>query len=350
MILKQDEVAELESLIDRCSEGKWELQFSLELVAWLNRNPQIMCAAGLTECVTNPTFRLFAELKVAMEEAERCGQMPLFRTPAGSWVIIDHMFGENLFGWKAEPLLRYLHDASYVAISANTSEPKDAIDGFKKSVAFSNFRIAEFAREMQWFGIPSSVFSAKDLAHEFPLPNEILETARRYVNNPLADPLSFVSPRLWLPGEQEVEKNFLQDATTELMRKLKNEGMDLRTVHWKDWQDVVAEVLRASGMEIHVVKNHPQGGRDIIGRIMLPGNLGPLTLAVEVKQEDVVDRPEVQTALQQNAHFPALMFVTSGRFTSGVIREARKPENRMRLFLKDGVAIRDMIRDYPLAT
>jgi hypothetical protein len=74
----------------------------------------------------------------------------------------------------------------------------------------------------------------------------------------------------------------------------------------------------------------------------------PVTLAVEVKNKDTVDRPEVQLALTQNRQFPALLFATSGRFTAGVIEEARLPVNRMRLFLKDGVALGELLRLYPL--
>jgi hypothetical protein len=38
------------------------------------------------------------------------------------------------------------------------------------------------------------------------------------------------------------------------------------------------------------------------------------------------------------------VFVTSGRFTAGVFKEKRMDENRHRLFLKDGVAVGDMVR------
>ena len=78
---------------------------------------------------------------------------------------------------------------------------------------------------------------------------------------------------------------------------------------WRQLEYVDAELLRAQGIKIHRVTENPQGGRDIIGRVRLPtGDL--LTYAVEVKHRDVVDRPEVQTALVQNAHFPMLMMVT----------------------------------------
>jgi hypothetical protein len=67
-------------------------------------------------------------------------------------------------------------------------------------------------------------------------------------------------------------------------------------------------------------------------------------MAVEVKHRGVVDRPEVQLALYQNRAYPALVFVTSGRFTAGVFKEKLIDENCHRLFLKDGVAVGDMVR------
>jgi hypothetical protein len=69
-------------------------------------------------------------------------------------------------------------------------------------------------------------------------------------------------------------------------------------------------------------------------------------MAVEVKHRRVVDRPEVQLALYQNRAYPALLFVTSGRFTAGVFQEKGREENRFRLFLKDGFAVGDLVRTH----
>ena len=69
-------------------------------------------------------------------------------------------------------------------------------------------------------------------------------------------------------------------------------------------------------------------------------------MAVEVKHKSVVDRPDVQVALYQNKAYPALLFVTSGRFSAGVFKEKSREENRFRLFLKDGLAIGDLVRTH----
>lgn len=174
---------------------------------------------------------------------------------------------------------------------------------------------------------------------------ELLRNAERYVENPLADPCTFVSPKLWTPDSQSKEKAILQSSAIPVLKAIQNENVELGSLHWKQLEDIVAEILRASGMQIHSVCESPQGGRDIIARTeIIPGEI--LTIAVEVKHREYVDRPILHTALHQNAHFPALMLVTSGRFSAGVIQEASKPENRLRLFLKDGVAVRDMINNY----
>jgi len=52
--------------------------------------------------------------------------------------------------------------------------------------------------------------------------------------------------------------------------------------------------------------------------------------------------------LYQNSAYPALLFVTSGRFTGGVFEEKARECNKLRLYLKDGVALGDMIKLYPL--
>ena len=180
---------------------------------------------------------------------------------------------------------------------------------------------------------------------QLPSVDEILRKARLLVDNPLVDPIAFVSPHIWTPMYQWAQKDALQSSAVHIIKELQMGERDLQSVDWRTFEDLVAEVLRAQGMEIHLVRESPQGGRDIIARGELAGT-EVVTIAVEVKHKAVVSRPEVDAALYQNSNFPALMFVTSGRFTAGVIRLARKPENRMRLLLKDGVAIRELLRSY----
>ena len=168
-------------------------------------------------------------------------------------------------------------------------------------------------------------------------------------NRPSIDPTLFVSQKLWSPRQQRKELDALSNCAIPIIMEIQNEKSCLADLSWRQFEDLIAELLRARGMEIHVVSERPQGGRDIIARGSLVPGAELVTIAVEVKHRRLISRPEVQKALHQNRYYPALMFITSGRFSAGIIQEARLPENRMRLFLQDGVAVRDLIRLYRLA-
>jgi hypothetical protein len=155
-------------------------------------------------------------------------------------------------------------------------------------------------------------------------------------------------PKLWTSAAQQEEKSLLESSIHAILTAIHQEQLALADIGWRQFEELVAEVLRMQELEVHLVRESPQGGRDILARGELIPGQEPITMAVEVKHKEVVDRPDVQTALWQNRHFPALLFVTSGRFTSGVLEEKNLDENRFRLFLKDGAALGDLIRDYHL--
>ena len=166
------------------------------------------------------------------------------------------------------------------------------------------------------------------------------------VNEPPEASKFIFSPLLWTPSMQAEQKLRVRDLTCHVLKALFKGDVDLRSLHWKTLEDVVAELLSAQGMQIYKVTETPQGGRDLIARGELIPGMEPVTFAVEVKNMDVVGRPEISQALHQNRYFAALMFATSGRFTAGVVEEKGLPENRFRLVLKSGVAIQDMISQY----
>lgn len=175
---------------------------------------------------------------------------------------------------------------------------------------------------------------------------EFLTSLEHVIEAPTSSPKQILSPLLWTPDAQAAERTRLQEATQSILNAIWSEKVDLTSVHWKQLEEIVGELLRDQGMKIHMVTETPQGGRDVIAQGELLPNQEPLTLAVEVKQRAVVDRPQIQMALHQNRYFPALLFATAGRFSAGVMQEQALPENQLRLFLKDGVAIRDMIKMY----
>ena len=119
----------------------------------------------------------------------------------------------------------------------------------------------------------------------------------------------------------------------------------LQELSWRTLEEIVAELLRARGMQIHVTAKSHDDGRDIIARgELISGE--PAVIAVEVKQKPIVGLADVQRAVKANEDFPSLMIATSGRFTSGVIREKTQSRHELRLFLKDGVALSQWVDTY----
>lgn len=296
-----------------------------DFLRWLTNNPQVLMCAGYHEYVAGAASPHYASLikDGELDAIER----PTLRTQTGEWVIPSEVSPFRDEGWVGLRIARLL-DAVRWRREAEEEASRDPTYPLRDDL----LAIDEITQDAI-VGMPSA--------------DECLQAAKLYVGNPLVDPTVWISPKVWTPGQQEAEKNQLAGNATALLSSLQYEEVHLVDLKWQELEEIVAEMLRAQGMEIHRVNENPQGGRDIIGRVLLPtGEV--LTYAVEVKHKDVVDRPDVQTALGQNAHFPMLMMVTSGRFTAGVQLEASKPENRMRLHLRDGVAVRDMIRSYRL--
>ncbi len=142
----------------------------------------------------------------------------------------------------------------------------------------------------------------------------------------------------WTPQRQLQQEVELASKLPEFVRDLNSQVPDLRSVHWRQLEELVAELLRSLGMQIQVTPRSHDGGRDIIARgELVPGE--PLLVAVEVKQKAVIGIHDLQRSLWANRHFSSLMLATAGRFSSGVVKEAQIPENRYRLILKDGVAL-----------
>jgi hypothetical protein len=154
------------------------------------------------------------------------------------------------------------------------------------------------------------------------------------------------TPKLWLPAEQARQKALLDLSLGPHFEKWKSSGIHFDDLNPSEFEDLVGEVLLSAGLRIYKVRHAPQGGRDLIARgTLIPGE-EQIEMAVEVKHRSVVDRPQVELALHQNKEYPALVFATSGRFTAGVLQEKAREENRFRLFLKDGAAIGDLVRQH----
>ena len=174
---------------------------------------------------------------------------------------------------------------------------------------------------------------------------ELLKKLRYLTEYPDYVPRTLWLPRIWTPEFQDDDRQKVSEDVSALLQSLQKEECSLRSIKPAMLEELIAELLRSRGMDVYITKRTRDGGRDIIARSETA--IGdPISFAIEVKQKDVVGIEDVRNALKANEHFPALMLATAGRFSSGVIEEKGREGNRLRLMLKDGVAISQWIDTY----
>lgn len=154
--------------------------------------------------------------------------------------------------------------------------------------------------------------------------------------------------RVWMPGSLVYSgdsKRCISDEIDKILTAINLKEQSLQDLHWRTFEEIVGELLKRAGLAVEVTKRSWDGGRDLIARgELIPGE--PTTIAVEVKHKSVVPIDDFRAALHANRHYPAVLFATSGRFSAGILREREKDHQRMRIFLKDGGAIRQWINTY----
>lgn len=151
-------------------------------------------------------------------------------------------------------------------------------------------------------------------------------------------------PDLWVPGKP-FEETQAHLSSRKILQQLMETGGSIRDLHWRQLEELVAEILHDMGLEVVLTPRSSDGGRDVVARgELIPGE--PAVIAVEVKQMDVVPISVVRDALWANRGFPALLVATSGRFSAGVIRESKQQDTRLRLILKDGGALSQWLDAY----
>jgi hypothetical protein len=313
LFVSLDDLRALENLVDDWASERLSRDdvAAADLVAkFFMLRPQLLMAyRGFDEYVA---LCKKTEASFTRSFALTTGPAPLFRKPSGRWLRLSA--GELDRYGVGQP-----HRLGIACLPRDwVGDPEDSDD-------------AELAN--QWFAAATPV-------------ENILRDLRSRPVQPVEPECRLWMPDLWTPQAQEQQRISLSNSVTAILRALRTQAINMEQLTWSQLEDVVAEVLRAQGLEIHVVRERPQGGRDLIARgELIPGE-EPSYLAVEVKHKSVVQRPEVQAALWQNRAYPALLVVTSGVFSAGVLREKALAENRFRLVLKDGDALNDMIRRY----
>jgi Restriction endonuclease len=291
------------------------------LLKYLEKRPHLFFPLGYDECVSFKSPNLFVEKWLGAEEDHDLaeiviGDQPsILRRPTGQWL--------NLHTLELDE--RYRH------CKLQFHSRNSFVEHFK---FFSRFD------EVPAIVIPDLPYASETSLLEF--FRALYKVAGRWLD----EPRCIWSPKLWTPDIQEETRLHLRSSIGQIITSLRQNTMTLHDLSWSQFEELVAELLRGIGMDVYRVTERPQGGRDLLARgELIPGE-EPVTIAVEVKHNAIVNRPEVEMALWQNKMFPALLFVTSGRFSSGVLTEKRKAENQLRLFLKDGVALEDLVRRY----
>ncbi|TAK50589.1 MAG: restriction endonuclease [Bacteroidetes bacterium] len=171
-----------------------------------------------------------------------------------------------------------------------------------------------------------------------------VESWSEKISSPIKTEYNILSlPQLWLPpkfGDTE-----LHIAVKSILKNLHDSKVHLSDLHWRTLEEIVAEILHDIGLQVTITERSHDGGRDVIARgELIPGE--PTLLAVEVKHRHVVPVTELRQSMWANRHFPALLFVTSGRFSAGVYKEHKEKDGKLRLFLKDGQGLSQWIDQY----
>jgi hypothetical protein len=160
----------------------------------------------------------------------------------------------------------------------------------------------------------------------------------------LVDKRNFISPSIWTNKSLIIQNKYLKESIGNLITNIQENKKDLQDITWKQLEEIVAEIFRSQGMQIILNKNIPQGGRDIIGRFN--NGFEFTNVAIEVKHQPYIDKPVLSSFIQQNRMFPLLYLITSGKFSAGVVNESNMFENKLRIKLYDGNAVKSLLNMY----
>lgn len=343
MLILPEEIRRLESLLSDIEDGRLPRDIALEaLQAFFSENPHLLMLdqfdehdqRSLDEWERWAVSELTRGPTVQFDEFELLPELR-YRTPSGRWATLvqepgvsrdqaDLGVDELLFSFKLPQII-----SDFRRLHQRDDGPWTGEDYYARR-PYAN-QLAEWANEL----------AVDSISVPF---DDFIAGLRRQVTQPRIAPSTLWSPRIWTPGEQERQRRLVDGVLRPHLNRWAVEGLCLQDLNFSEFEDLVAELLFKAGLKVYKVRESPQGGRDLIARGTLVPGEEPLEMAVEVKHRGVVDRPEVQLALYQNRAYPALVFVTSGRFTAGVFKEKLIDENCHRLFLKDGVAVGDMVR------
>jgi len=175
--------------------------------------------------------------------------------------------------------------------------------------------------------------------------NDIYNNVKKIVDGYVSGHSSIILPRYYINFQNDSKSSLFKTNVEKTLQELYDKQIDLKSVSYSHFEDIVAELLINSGFEISQTPKTRDGGRDIIARAECGiGNY--VTIAVEVKHKEKVGIPDIRNALEANRHYPQIMVVTSGTFSSEVIEEKKSQEKYLRLVLQDKIALSQLIQGY----
>jgi hypothetical protein len=108
---------------------------------------------------------------------------------------------------------------------------------------------------------------------------EYVRTLERACQTPDANPHTLLFPGIWSPSSQATQRVELANAVPGILKAIADEKVRLRDIPWRRLEEIVAELLRAYGMEVWVTPSTHDGGRDVIARgELIPGEPAVLPL------------------------------------------------------------------------
>ena len=271
-----------------------------------------------------------------------------YATPDGE---ADHVPQDPVFLAERPHLLMALGYDEFRAIGLDESMEKDVrrLYGLHNFVPAYDFEsLYRDVKRGTWYwyeGMTTDMINMQgppgDQLREIPV-KKWLSLLRKLHSEPDRNKRVLWLPSMWTPTAQHHQKLLLSDSVGGILDAVYAEQKSLQDIPWRQLEELVAELLRARGLQVSVTPRSRDGGRDIIARgELIPGE--PALFAVEVKQKPVVGLGDVQRALRANEDFPLLMVATAGRFSAGVIKEKKRNRNALRLYLKDGIALTQWI-------
>ena len=332
MLISSEDLQQLESLLSLGSAGSGPLASE----AYLFRHPHLLLACGFDEVRVRPGIAVSQEI-IEEINAEKNG------------VLFLKALSKGYTGASSLSVLQSLFDAALLRSSLRCRALGTGVwyrsrSGYTATKGIVTIALASNDILLQPMYVNSEGEISKNAQRSIYLTADgILAKCKQAISCPGAFG-AITLPNFWYSPESHPTLEIVS-TVKEILQQLKIGAIDLDELHWRALEEVVAELLRAKGMLVSVTSRGSDGGRDVIARgELIPGE--PMVLAIEVKQKPVVSLDEVRSRLYANREFPALMFATSGRFTAGVVREKNRPENFLRMFLKDGQALGQWIQQY----